>query len=259
MPKGIISGNVARHFSLGRSRWSLEGGLRLAAGDARSARGISKLPPTAPGWRSWAFAGLLLGAALGMSAFLRPSPPPRVPPLEEFPMSLGPWQGSATPLPPATLEALDLHDYLNRVYFGRDQQVVGLYIAYYPQQTFGDDIHSPKNCLPGSGWEPLQSGSMSLAGAWPGRTEPMTVNSYLVARGNQRELILYWYQQQGRAIRSEYWSKFYQVWDGLRRRRSDAALVRVAIPMDGDRARAAARGAAFIRLVTPRLPEFIPD
>lgn len=215
--------------------------------------------PPAPGWRAWALAALLLAAAVGMSAFLRQAPQPPVRPLDEFPLRLGSWQGNATPLPPATLAALDLHDYLNRVYFGPDQQVVGLYIAYYPQQTFGDDIHSPKNCLPGSGWEPLQSGSMRLAGAVPGMTGMMTVNSYLVARGNQRELILYWYQQQGRTIRSEYWSKFYQVWDGLWRRRSDAALVRVALPLDGDRARAEARGAAFIRLFMPRLPEFIPN
>ena len=214
---------------------------------------------TAPFWRYWTLAALLLAAAWGMAAYLRQAPQPALRSLDDFPLSLGPWQGSATPLPPATLAALDLHDYLNRVYFGPDQQVVGPYIAYYPKQTFGDDIHSPKNCLPGSGWEPLQSGSMRLEGVRPGDPGPMTVNSYLVARGNQRELILYWYQQQGRSIRSEYWSKFYQVWDGLTRRRSDAALVRVAIPLDGDRARAAAQGAGFIRLFMPRLPEFIPD
>src|SRR6185312_3056100 len=105
--------------------------------------GLVLLQRGLPGWRYWTLAALLLAAAWGMRAYLRQAPQLALHSLDDFPLSLGPWQGSSTPLPPATLAALDLHDYLNRVYFGPDQQVVGLYIAYYPKQTFGDDIHSP--------------------------------------------------------------------------------------------------------------------
>lgn len=209
-----------------------------------------------PNWlrRACMLAALLFAAALGLNVMLREAPLRPARSLQQFPLQVGPWKGTAWPLSEKTLAALDLHDYLNRVYFGPGQRVAGLYIAYYPRQTFGDDIHSPKNCLPGSGWEPIANGALTL-NLPHGR---ISVNRYLVARGSQRELILYWFQQRGRVIRSEYWSKFYQVWDGLRQGRSDAALVRVAIPISGNRS-AAAVGADFIRQVMPRLHGFIPD
>lgn len=205
--------------------------------------------------RAGCLAALLFAAALGLNVMLHEAPLTPARSLHEFPLQVGGWNGTALPLSAKTLAALDLHDYLNRVYFGPNQQVAGLYIAYYPRQTFGDDIHSPKNCLPGSGWEPIENGALMLA--LP--RGPIQVNRYLVARGSQRELILYWFQQQGRFIRSEYWSKFYQVWDGLRLGRSDAALVRVAIPINGSDSAAVAIGADFIREVLPRLKTYIPD
>lgn len=197
----------------------------------------------------------LLVVCLGMTVLLHPAEPPAAHPLNQFPLQLGNWSGRALPLPAATLTALDLHDYVNNVYVNPAQQVIGLYIAYYPLQTYGDDIHSPKHCLPGTGWQPLTTGTLNVA--LPGRD--IQVNRYLVARGSERELILYWYQQQGRVISSEYWSKLFQVWDGLRQHRSDAALVRVAVPAAQDEAAAATEGAAFIRMIMPRLGSFIPN
>ncbi|MGH9468407.1 MAG: exosortase C-terminal domain/associated protein EpsI [Terriglobales bacterium] len=205
--------------------------------------------------RSFALALVLIAAAAAMGLFLHSDAPPPARPLAAFPMQWAGWRAESLPLAPATLAALDLHDYLNRVYFGPDQQVIGLYIAYYPKQTFGDDIHSPKHCLPGAGWVPIENGALQVSlpsGA-------IAVNKYLVARGHERELVLYWFQQEGRVVRSEYGSKFYQVWDGLRRRRSDAALVRVVVPADGEGAQAAARGTAFIRQILPRLNAYVPD
>ncbi|MGH9412162.1 MAG: exosortase C-terminal domain/associated protein EpsI [Terriglobales bacterium] len=206
-------------------------------------------------WRAGWLAALLFTAALGLNVALRQAPLHPAAPLRQFPLRVGIWKGTAMPLSAKTLAALDLHDYLNRVYFGPGEQVAGFYVAYYPRQTFGDDIHSPKNCLPGSGWEPIENGVLALD--LPGGR--VSVNRYLVARGSQRELILYWFQQQGRVVRSEYWSKLYQIWDGLRQGRSDAALVRVAVPIRDSRAAAVATGTAFIRDVLPRLQGFVPN
>ena len=221
----------------------------------RSLQAVACHPP--PGWarRTSALALLLLAAWLGMGVFLRQPPVAAVRPLSRFPAQIGSWRGSDLPLEPRILQALHLQDYLNRVYIGPQQQVIGLYIAYYPRQQFDDDIHSPKNCLPGAGWLPLHNGALTVT--LPRRR--IQINDYLVARGSEQELILYWYQQQGRVIRSEYWSKFYQVWDGLTERRSDAALVRVAVPVDSRAAQAQARGVRFIRAIFPHLREVIPQ
>lgn len=204
--------------------------------------------------RLYLAATLLLASGLGMNRFVRQPAVPPATPLAQFPLRLGTWQGSSTPLSGRILAALDLSDYLNRVYLGPDNNAVGLYIAYYPRQRFGDDIHSPKNCLPGAGWQVLTSRIVPVA--VPGGT--IRVNQYVVARGLDRDLVLYWYQQEGRVVASEYWSKAYLVWDGLTRRRSDAALVRVAVPMHGDPAAAAASGDRFVQVLFPQLSTYLP-
>jgi len=205
--------------------------------------------------RCCALAALLLTSGWGMNRFLGQQRAPAAPPLVRFPEQLGPWRGTDLPLEPRILEALQLHDYLNRIYVNPAQQVIGLYIAYYPEQRFGDDIHSPKNCLPGAGWVPVENRALGLE--LQGRR--VEVNNYLVARGSERELVLYWFQQQGRVVPSEYWSKLFQIWSGLRRQRSDAALVRVAVPVGNSGELAQARGVRFIQLVAPQLRTYIPE
>ncbi len=210
-------------------------------------------PPTA---RIYGLALLLLGAWLGLHVATREPVVPASRPLRQFPLHLGGWTGVELPLEPRILHALRLHDYLNRVYFSPQLGSLGFYVAYYPRQRFGDDIHSPKNCLPGSGWEPIRSGALTIA--LPD-AQTLRVNDYLVGRDARRDLILYWYQQQGRVVRSEYWSKFYQIWDGLTQHRSDAALVRVASPIRSGGVRAQQRAVRFIQLAYPRLRAFLPD
>lgn len=184
---------------------------------------------------------------------------PAVPPtlsLNLFPLRLAGWRGRNLPLSSHVLHALRLHDYLNRIYVGSRGRALGLYVAYYPRQRFGDDIHSPKHCLPGSGWEPVLISSAAIPVA---HAAPIRVNSYLVERGWQRDLVLYWYQGRGRVLRSELWGKWYQIWDGLLRHRSDEALVRIVSPVRGSAAHARARAIAFAGRVYPDLRAYIPN
>jgi len=104
-----------------------------------------------------------------------------------------------------------------------------LYIGYYDHQTQGRTIHSPKNCLPGSGWEPLSSRTEVLATA----EGPAPVNRYLLQNHEQRALVLYWYQGRGRVASNEYLVKWQLLRDAAVRRRSDEALVRIIVPVVG--------------------------
>ena len=65
----------------------------------------------------------------------------------------------------------------------------------------------------------------------PGRPDPIEVNRYVVGKGDQKSLVLYWYQSRDRVIASEYKAKFYVVADALRYNRTDTALVRVTLPI----------------------------
>jgi EpsI family protein len=150
-------------------------------------------------------------------------------------------------------------DYLNRGYWepGMEKTLLGLYIGYFRSQRSGAQIHSPKNCLPGAGWNPAQSLIYQLQ-LDDGRKVP--INLYLLRKGLDSEVVLYWYQSHGRVVASEYWGKFYLVYDALRLNRTDAALVRITVPvLNGDEATAQQRALTFAKQITGDLDQVIPQ
>lgn len=155
--------------------------------------------------------------------------PPRRP-FSALPRQLGDWHGTDVPISSEVLDVLGRGDFLSRTYRDNSRALpnVDLFIAYFPSQRTGDTIHSPEHCLPGAGWSPLGSSKVTLA--LPGRS-PFPANRYLVARGEDRLLVLYWYWAHNRAVASEYWAKFYLVADAIRLNRSDGAMIRVTTPV----------------------------
>jgi EpsI family protein len=177
-------------------------------------------------------------------------------PLTALPMTLDGWSGQNVALPERVVDAVGLDDYVNRVYRDARTESVTLFISYYRTQRTGQTIHSPKNCLPGAGWQPLDSRRLRIP--IPGR-DPLSVNEYLVARDTDRVLVLYWYQERGRVIASEYAAKFWLTADAMTRDRSDGALVRVTTTVHGERRKAERRAVAFVQLIFPRLSRYIPN
>ena len=185
--------------------------------------------------------------------------PPREP-LNNVPMSLGRWEGrDATPFTDEILAVLGVDDYVSRYYYAPREVPVSLYVGYYRSQREGDTIHSPMNCLPGAGWEPesVARATIPIEGG-----QSITVNRFVIRKGVDRQVVLYWYQSHGRVVASEYWSKAYMVMDAMRYNRSDAALVRVVSPVlatDVDESLAAARVTEFVHALFPQLARFLPS
>lgn len=199
----------------------------------------------------------LAAAAAGLSAVERPDATAPRDVLAGFPMALGNWSGTdAAPLDANTMRVLGVDDYVLRGYATPAAQV-GLYIGYYRSQRQGDTIHSPMNCLPGAGWVPVEGGRTTIAGA----SGPVEVNRYLIQKGEDRQVALYWYQGRGRTVASEYWSKIFLVWDAARRNRTDGALVRVLSPVayGEDPTEADRRAAGFAADIFPLLARFVPE
>lgn len=212
-----------------------------------------------PAGRLWLSVAVVALGILAMRQLAREEKIVPHAPLAEFPIRLGRWSGENIPLPARVVKAVGLDDYLSRVYRKGEGAPVTLYVSYYSTQRTGQTIHSPKNCLPGAGWQPLESRRLTIP--LPGGT-PLVVNEYDVARDADRVLVLYWYQERGRDIASEYAAKFWLTADALTRDRTDGALVRVTTPIPNaghDVARAQRRAAAFVRTVFPRLAKFIPN
>ena len=216
--------------------------------------------PTTSSWvRMFPIVVLLAGAGLFLHSRSQPELLPPRDPLASFPSRLGDWQGRDLALSPNVREVLGEGDFLVRVYGrGPDEPYLDLFLAFFPSQRMGSTMHSPQNCLPGAGWLPMESGRIKLLRP-DGKT--ITVNRYLIGKGLERQLVLYWYQAHGRVVASEYGAKFYVVADAIRMNRSDGALVRVMTPISQDESLASAeqRGAAFVQDTLPLLGRYIPD
>ena len=178
-----------------------------------------------------------------------------------FPMELESWRGQVNPpMDDDILKVLGVDDYLSRVYYRKDGAAVGLYMGYYASQRQGDTIHSPLNCLPGAGWEPVVEGRLTIPDV-AGRD--LLVNRYIVQKGLDRQLVLYWYQSHGRVIASEYWSKLFLIHDAIRLNRTDGSMVRVIAPIHhgatDNGASAEKLAVDFVRVLFPSLPAYLPN
>jgi EpsI family protein len=177
--------------------------------------------------------------------------------LKNFPQTIGAWQktGNDLVLDQETLKVLRASDYLSRDFRKPDGPVANLYVGYYATQRTGATYHSPLNCLPGSGWTLSEPAKASIA--LPNGTN-FVANKYIIQNGESRSLMLYWYQGRGRNVASEYWGKIYTVFDSVRWRRSDGAMVRVIVPIRQSEAAAEQAATEFAAAAATVLPDFVP-
>jgi EpsI family protein len=204
---------------------------------------------------------LLISAGVIAKASRIEDVPPREP-FSRFPMQIGSWRGENNePFSAEILKVLGTDDYLSRFYY-TDKAIAGLYVAYYKSQRQGDTMHSPLNCLPGAGWQPLDKSYLPIqVSDASGVQSEITVNRYIIEKGLDQQVVLYWYQSHGRVIANEYRSKIFMVYDAARLNRSDAALVRVTsakLGSNGSLQEAEARAVQFVKEAFPLMGRFLP-
>ncbi len=204
-----------------------------------------------------------------------------------MPWQIGAWRGEDAPaIDRASLAVLGVDDLVNRVYVRdpssspvpgsssvvdfqgpgtKDQgrPPVALYIGYYKSQRQGDTIHSPLNCLPGSGWEPINRTRIAIpVERAPGDPVTVEVNRLVIQKGMDRDIVLYWYQSHGRVVSSEYWGRAWMIADAIRMNRTDGALVRLIAPIgfeSGAEAASQREATAFVQAIFPLLGAYIPN
>ena len=166
---------------------------------------------------------LLFGAlAVSGSNELRKARP-LVHPLGSIAGRIGNWIGTDdTPLPDRIVASLGSTSYVTRTYRDGTQEM-SLFVAYYANQRAGESMHSPKYCMPGGGWEMLNSGKTSVSSN--GRR--IDVNNYILYRAGDRMRMLYWYQGPYRVVASEYKAKLYLLWDTARSGQTAGSIVRI--------------------------------
>lgn len=224
--------------------------------------------------RALIVSALLLAGAVYMAMASGAEPVPIRSALHGFPLQIGEWRGQDAPaMDSRVLEVLGVEDHIDRYYIARRGSQVGLYIGYYASQRQGDTIHSPLNCLPGAGWNPVKKARRTITVSLePGFSEAngnmqasrtIEVNLIVIQKGTDEQVVIYWYHSRGRVIASEYWGKIYTVLDAIRTNRTDAALVRVITPaanLSPEAEETAERHATeFVKDIFPLLGAYLPD
>jgi EpsI family protein len=212
-------------------------------------------------WRSKSVRVLSLVLILQASLFYGFSRPEKMPPhkpLALFTIPGNEWKLSQElEVDKESLAVLKADDILSRAYVDmRTGDLATLFVAYFSTQRTGKAPHSPKNCLPGAGWTASKSGTLTIP--IQGQ-QPITVNEYVIARGENESVVLYWYQARNRVIASEYKAKIFTVTDSIRYNRSDTALVRVVVGVsNGDRQKALDTAVSFVQAFFDPLKEYLP-
>ena len=207
---------------------------------------------------------IMLTAAAVITYASRPEIIPIRQSLDGLPLRLAGWEGRRSPdMDQKKLDILGVDDYISRGYYRNDSLPVSLYIGYYESQRSGDAIHSPMNCMPGSGWNPVKNERISIP---VNDGNVIEVNRITIQKGAVSQVVLYWYQSHGRVIASEYMGKIYTVLDAMRTNRTDAALVRIISsvpensPLNATAEEAAEKAAVeFAQALFPLLADYLPD
>lgn len=176
-------------------------------------------------------------------------------PFSEFPVQTGQWRMTGqSEFSESVLNVLKPTDYIARQYAGSDASKVGLYIGYHGGGKDSGGIHSPKHCLPGSGWYEVSTRRDVLTVG----NEKINLVRAVYQKGESREMFLYWFQVRDHSLSDEYSLKAAEIANSFFHRRRDSTFVRISVPFEADEARARAIGEQFIRDLQPVIRSFLP-
>jgi EpsI family protein len=173
-----------------------------------------------------------------------------------FPSDVGAWHMTGESyLSESVQKVLKATDTISRQYASADGKKVSLYIGYHGGGKESGEIHSPKHCLPGSGWYEVSSekSRLELNG------ETLNLVRAVYQKGDSRELFLYWFQARNKSLNDEYSLKLAEIVNSLLYRRRDASFIRISVPFEADQQVTLATGERFIRDFYPTIRKTLPE
>ncbi|MES2124532.1 MAG: exosortase C-terminal domain/associated protein EpsI [Gemmatimonadota bacterium] len=208
-------------------------------------------------WQRWIPGGLLAGGFLLNSTLIsrRTGPVELTAPIDGVAVEALGARGVDLSISDDERRVAGMSSFILRQYEPTGELPFSIYIGYYDEQRQGKSIHSPKNCLPGAGWEPVDSRAMTLATA----SGPVVVNRYRLVRSDSTAMVYYWYQGRGRVAHDEFRVKYELLRDAALYGRTEEALVRIVVRIGKDDPAVADRiaqrvGAQLVEQVNQVLP-----
>jgi EpsI family protein len=205
----------------------------------------------------WFIAFILVVAIIYLKVFATIEAVPLPANIDNFPKQIGLFtMTGSSALSEEVLQELQVSSYINREYRNNDGYQLSLYLGYYEEQKEGSMIHSPRNCMPGSGWNPVQSSVVPISISGAGQS--YKVNRILFQKGMDKILMHYWYQGRNRIVANEYFDRFFVIKDSIFLHRSEGSLVRVIGPWDtsGDFEQ---KQEQFVASLFPLLQQHLPQ
>ena len=192
---------------------------------------------------------VMLAAASTYTYILRyrKAPPSSRPAIEAIPLIKGGFVAVDEYIEPESLRLLGADMTLARSYTGPDSEIE-FFLGYFHRQQENSQIHSPKHCYPGSGWNIMGESSVriSLEG------KDLDVRELVISDGRETRLVIYWFNMSGTAIPNEFALKFHQMKNALLSRSQSAAFIRFStIVRSGDEEGARTRLIGFIGEISP--------
>ena len=181
------------------------------------------------GWRVYLPAMILAVGAVLLAGARRQEVATLPGPLEKIPLEFAGFAGESRTIGEDERRVAGMSDYVFRIFGAPDDstKAFSIYVGYYESQATGRTIHSPKNCLPGAGWQTVESGTRIVQV----QGKSVTVNRYILANGPMQAMVYYWYQGRGRVAWNEYAVKWDLLRDAATRGRTEEALVRIMVPI----------------------------
>ena len=208
-------------------------------------------------WKNTIIAAAIMLASFFLLAYIN-QPELIVPnkPLKTFPTKIGKWTGVEEHFDDLVYQVLGVDDSFYANYRTNNGSWINLYIGFYQSQSEGELIHSPKNCMPGGGWNIIQSDIVPVK---LDEFRTIKIIKLVLQNGKQKQVSFYWYQSRGRIISSEYSQKIYLVWDAITRNRTDGSFVRLIAPVTSVENETDRVLEEFVRNLFPLLEEYIPS
>jgi EpsI family protein len=175
----------------------------------------------------------------------------------QFPLEIGSWRGVTSQMDERVYNILGVEDYIMATFEKNPGKTVNLYVGFYQSQSKGDLIHSPKNCMPGAGWNIVQSAVIPIE--LPKSDKTIKIARLLLNKDGQKQVVYYWFQSRGRIISSEYMQKIWLVLDSITKNRTDGSFVRLIAPVMKNEADTERLLTQFADDIYPILNQFIPN
>jgi EpsI family protein len=175
----------------------------------------------------------------------------------EFPARIGDWQGHPSLLDLQTEKVLGVDDYILSDYRQSGGSPINLFVAYYGSQA-NSAPHPPSICIPAGGWKITDQREIRIV-TTHGEGEPL--NRVVIDKDGVKQLVYYWFDENGKQAANEYWAKFYRITSSILKNRTDAALIRFVTPIRSGESEnnADERLQSFMQIALPQLNKFLPS